>query len=202
MTHTCRPAAPRPMASLAAEAAEADRRRLTSHPAEGSEGLDRRRQAACRGSTRWTRPTASQVYGIDLKLAGHVERRDQVDCPVFGGKVEGLRHGRPSMAKPGVKKRGARSATTAVAVIAETWWQREDRARCAERSSGMTGPNKAKCLQRDHPGDAQGRARRHRSLRRQQGRAMPRRARLPRAAKTVEAVYGFPLPEPRHHGDR
>ncbi len=61
-----------------------------------------------------------QVYGIDLKMPGMLNAAIR-DCPVFGGKVKSF-NAAAAMARPGVKK-VVRVGETAVAVVAEHWWQ-------------------------------------------------------------------------------
>jgi isoquinoline 1-oxidoreductase beta subunit len=64
--------------------------------------------------------TGKQVYGFDLKLPGMLNAAIK-ECPVFGGKVKGFDAGRVTGMK-GVKK-VVPVSDTAVAVIADTWWQ-------------------------------------------------------------------------------
>ena len=64
--------------------------------------------------------TGKQVYGFDLKLAGMLNAAIK-DCPVFGGKVKSFDAGRVTGMK-GVKK-VVPVGDSAVAVVAETWWQ-------------------------------------------------------------------------------
>jgi isoquinoline 1-oxidoreductase beta subunit len=61
-----------------------------------------------------------QVYGFDLKLPGMLNAAIK-DCPVFGGKVKSFDAGRVTGMK-GVKK-VVPVGDSAVAVVAETWWQ-------------------------------------------------------------------------------
>jgi len=61
-----------------------------------------------------------QVYGFDLKLPGMLNAAIK-DCPVFGGKVKSFDAGRVTSMK-GVKK-VVPVGDSAVAVVAETWWQ-------------------------------------------------------------------------------
>jgi isoquinoline 1-oxidoreductase subunit beta len=64
--------------------------------------------------------TGKQIYGADLKLPGMLCAAIR-DCPVFGGKVKG--YDAASIAsRPGVKKVLA-VGDSAVAVVADTWWQ-------------------------------------------------------------------------------
>src|SRR5215467_3752880 len=69
-----------------------------------------------------TRPkvTGEQVYGIDLKLPGMLNAAIK-DCPVFGGKVKSFDAAKVT-GMPGVKK-VVQVGETAVAVVADTWWQ-------------------------------------------------------------------------------
>ena len=64
--------------------------------------------------------TGKQVYGFDLKLPGMLNAAIK-DCPVFGGKVKSFDAGRVTGMK-GVKKVVA-VGDSAVAVVADTWWQ-------------------------------------------------------------------------------
>ena len=62
----------------------------------------------------------SKVYAIDLKLPDMLNAAIK-DCPVFGGKLKS--YDEAKIAKmPGVKK-VVRVKDSAVAVVAETWWQ-------------------------------------------------------------------------------
>jgi isoquinoline 1-oxidoreductase beta subunit len=62
----------------------------------------------------------SQIYGADLKLPGMLNAAIR-DCPVFGGKVTS--HDAAAAQKmPGVR-RVLRVGDSAVAVVADTWWQ-------------------------------------------------------------------------------
>ena len=62
----------------------------------------------------------SQVYGIDLKLPGMLLASIKA-CPVAGGKVASFNEV-AALKMPGVKT-VVRVGDTAVAVVAETWWQ-------------------------------------------------------------------------------
>jgi isoquinoline 1-oxidoreductase subunit beta len=64
--------------------------------------------------------TGKQVYGFDLKLPGMLNAAIK-DCPVFGGKVKSFDAAAVSSIK-GVKK-VVPVGDSAVAVVAETWWQ-------------------------------------------------------------------------------
>jgi isoquinoline 1-oxidoreductase beta subunit len=62
----------------------------------------------------------TMTYGIDLKLPGMLNAAIK-DCPVFGGKVKSFDANQVS-GMTGVKK-VVQVGDTAVAVIADTWWQ-------------------------------------------------------------------------------
>jgi len=61
-----------------------------------------------------------QVYGMDLKLPGMLNAAIK-DCPVFGGKIKSFDAAKVSGMK-GVKK-VVQVGDSAVAVVADTWWQ-------------------------------------------------------------------------------
>ena len=72
---------------------------------------------------RWTRSTrspASRSTACDLKLPGMLNAAIK-DCPVFGGKVKSFDAAKVA-GMPGVKK-VVQVGDTAVAVVADTWWQ-------------------------------------------------------------------------------
>jgi isoquinoline 1-oxidoreductase subunit beta len=62
----------------------------------------------------------AHVYGADLKLPGMLNAAIK-DCPVFGGKVKSYEAAKVT-SMPGVKQVVA-VGDSAVAVVAETWWQ-------------------------------------------------------------------------------
>jgi isoquinoline 1-oxidoreductase beta subunit len=64
--------------------------------------------------------TGKQVYGFDLKLPGMLNAAIK-ECPVFGGKVKSFDAARVA-SMSGVKK-VVPVGSTAVAVVADTWWQ-------------------------------------------------------------------------------
>jgi len=64
--------------------------------------------------------TGAQNYGIDLTLPGMLNAAIK-DCPVFGGKLKSFDAGAIASRK-GVKK-VVRVNDSAVAVVADTWWQ-------------------------------------------------------------------------------
>ena len=106
-----------------------------------------------------------------------------MDCPVFGGKVQELRRRRRSRRCPACKK-VVQVGDSAVAVVADTWWQAKT-ALDALPIDWDEGPN-AKVSQRRHRGHAEGRPRRRRALfvgnskRRRRRRHRRRRARRSR----------------------
>ncbi len=61
-----------------------------------------------------------QIYGIDLKMPGMLNAAIK-DCPVTGGKVASVDDAK-AKSMPGVKK-VVRVGESAVAVVADTWWQ-------------------------------------------------------------------------------
>ena len=61
----------------------------------------------------------SQIFGMDFKLPGMLNAAVK-DCPVFGGKVKSF-NAAAIANRPGVKK-VVPVGTSAVAVIADTWW--------------------------------------------------------------------------------
>ena len=64
--------------------------------------------------------TGKQVYGFDFKLPGMLNAAI-MECPVFGGKVKSFDAAKVNGMK-GVK-RVVQVGDTAVAVVADTWWQ-------------------------------------------------------------------------------
>jgi isoquinoline 1-oxidoreductase beta subunit len=62
----------------------------------------------------------AHVYGFDLKLPGMLNAAIK-DCPVFGGKVKSYEAAK-IQSMPGVKQ-VVQVGDSAVAVVAETWWQ-------------------------------------------------------------------------------
>src|SRR5947209_5787467 len=67
-----------------------------------------------------TKVNGRMIYGVDLKLPGMLNAAIK-DCPVFGGKVKSFDAARVSGMR-GVKK-VVQVGDSAVAVIADTWWQ-------------------------------------------------------------------------------
>ncbi|MCK1651419.1 xanthine dehydrogenase family protein molybdopterin-binding subunit [Bradyrhizobium sp. 149] len=64
--------------------------------------------------------TGAMIYGIDVKLPSMLNAAIK-DCPVFGGKVKSFDEAKIAGMK-GVKK-VVKVGDTAVAVVADTWWQ-------------------------------------------------------------------------------
>jgi isoquinoline 1-oxidoreductase beta subunit len=64
--------------------------------------------------------TGAQVYGFDLKMPGMLNAAIK-ECPVFGGKVKSFEAAK-AQSMPGVKH-VVQVGDSAVAVVAETWWQ-------------------------------------------------------------------------------
>ena len=64
--------------------------------------------------------TGKQVYGADLKMPGMLNAAI-MECPVFGGKVKSFDAAKVASRK-GVKK-VLQVGDSAVAVVADTWWQ-------------------------------------------------------------------------------
>jgi isoquinoline 1-oxidoreductase beta subunit len=64
--------------------------------------------------------TGKQIYGMDLKLPGMLNAAIK-SCPVFGGKVKSVNDG-AVLKRRGVKK-VLKVGDSAVAVVADTWWQ-------------------------------------------------------------------------------
>jgi len=64
--------------------------------------------------------TGKQIYGMDLALPGMLNAAIK-DCPVFGGTMASYQE-EAVLALPGVKK-VVRVGSSAVAVIADTWWR-------------------------------------------------------------------------------
>ena len=137
--------------------------------------------------------TGKQVYGFDLKLPGMLNAAIK-ECPVFGGKVKSFDAAKVAGMK-GVKK-VLQVGDTAVAVVADTWWQAKtaldalpivwDEGANAKVSSASIaemledGLDAEQAFVGNQNGDA--------------------KAALAGAAKKVEAVYSYPVPEPRPHG--
>jgi isoquinoline 1-oxidoreductase beta subunit len=128
----------------------------------------------------------SQVYGIDLKMPGMLNAAIK-DCPVTGGKVSAVDDSKAA-SMPGVKK-VVRVGGTAVAVVANTWWQ----AKTALDALIITwdyGPNakvsSASLAEFLKEGLSAGKA----AIGNQAGDA---KAAIAGAARKIEAVYSYPF---------
>src|SRR5213593_1097856 len=133
-----------------------------------------------------TKVTGAQVYGFDLKLPGMLNAAIK-ECPVFGGKVKSFEADKVK-GMPGVKH-VVQVRDTAVAVVAETWWQAKT-ALDALPIVWDEGPNAqvssasiAKMLKAGLDADQA-------FVRNQNGDA---KAALASATKKVEAVYAYPF---------
>ncbi|WP_207460109.1 molybdopterin cofactor-binding domain-containing protein [Azospirillum sp. SYSU D00513] len=126
-----------------------------------------------------------QVYGTDLKLPGMLNAAVRA-CPTFGGKLVNF----DAAAVAGMRgvHKVVRVDDTAVAVVAETWWQ----AKTALDALPVTwddGPNKALSSASIAETLAAGLDAEEAFVGASAGDA---RKALAGAAKTVSAVYGFP----------
>lgn len=130
--------------------------------------------------------TGAMVYGIDVKLPGMLNAAIK-DCPVFGGKLKSYDEAKIANMK-GVKK-VVKVGDTAVAVVADTWWQAKialealpivwDEGENAKISSESIAKWLAEGLDDSQPayvGNKNGDA----------------KAAIAGAAKKVEAVYSYP----------
>ena len=81
--------------------------------------------------------TGKQVYGIDIKMPGMLIAAIR-DSPVFGAKITSFDEAK-AKAMPGVK-RVLKVGDTAVAVVADTWWQ-ANKALEALKIAYEEGPN-------------------------------------------------------------
>ena len=129
--------------------------------------------------------TGKQVFGADLQLPGMLNAAIKA-CPVFGGRLQSF-DGSAVLKMPGIRA-VVRVDDNAVAVVAKTWWQAKtaldalpvtwDEGPNADLSSSAIAQMLAEGLDADdafvgnQAGDSQ--------------------AALKGAAKTVEAVYGYP----------
>jgi isoquinoline 1-oxidoreductase beta subunit len=129
--------------------------------------------------------TGRQVYAADLKLPGMLNAAIK-DCPVFGGKVKSFEAARVS-GMPGVKH-VVQVGDSAVAVVAETWWQ----ARTALERLPIVwdeGPNAAVSSASIDEMLKAGLDAEQAFVGNQNGDV---KAALAGAAKTVEATYAYP----------
>jgi isoquinoline 1-oxidoreductase subunit beta len=129
------------------------------------------------------------VYSIDLKLPGMLNAALKI-CPVFGGKIKSFDAAKVQ-GMPGVKK-VAPIADIGVAVVADTWW-RAKTALDALPIEWDVGPNGNVQSAAIAAAQKEGLTATEAFLGNQAGDA---RAALAGAARTVEAVYGYPH---QHH---
>jgi isoquinoline 1-oxidoreductase beta subunit len=129
------------------------------------------------------------VYSIDVKLPGMLNAALK-NCPVFGGKIKSFDAAKVQ-GMPGVKK-VVQVADTGVAVVADTWW-RAKTALDALPIEWDVGPNGNVQSADIEAAQKEGLTATDAFLGNQNGDA---KAALASAAKTVEAVYGFPH---QHH---
>jgi isoquinoline 1-oxidoreductase beta subunit len=130
------------------------------------------------------------VYGIDVKLPGLLNAAIK-DCPVFGGKVKSFDAAKVEGMR-GVKK-VVQVGDSAVAVVADTWWRAKtaldalpivwDEGENVKVSSATIAEVLKAGLDAEQAfvGNQNGNA----------------KEALAGAAKKVEAVYAYPVPEPR-----
>jgi isoquinoline 1-oxidoreductase beta subunit len=130
--------------------------------------------------------TGTQVYGADLTLPGMLNAAIQ-ECPVFGGKVKSFEADKVK-GMPGVKH-VLKVGDTAVAVVAEKWWQAKT-ALDALPIVWDEGPNKAVSSATIAEMLKQGLDADQAFVGNQAGDV---KAGLAGAAKKVEAVYSYPF---------
>ncbi|HEY8565807.1 MAG TPA: xanthine dehydrogenase family protein molybdopterin-binding subunit [Beijerinckiaceae bacterium] len=130
--------------------------------------------------------TGAQVYGIDLKLPGLLNAAIK-DCPVMGGRVKSFDAAAVEK-MPGVKK-VVPVGESAVAVVADTWW-RAKTALDALPIEWDKGPNAGVSSATIAATLKEGLGASQAFVGNQSGDA---KAAIAGAAKTVEAVYGYPF---------
>ena len=130
-----------------------------------------------------------QIYSIDVKRPGMLNAAIK-NCPVFGGKLKNF-DAAQVQGMPGVKK-VVSVGDTGVAVIADTWW-RAKTALDALPIEWDPGPNAALSSETIAKMLTEGLTAEQAFIGNQQGDV---KAALARAAKTIEAVYGYPY---QHH---
>ncbi|HEX8374499.1 MAG TPA: molybdopterin cofactor-binding domain-containing protein [Geminicoccaceae bacterium] len=126
-----------------------------------------------------------QVYGMDLKLPGMLNAAIR-DCPVFGGSVRGF-DGAAVAGMPGVR-RVVQVGESAVAVVADTWWQAKT-ALEALPVQWDEGPNTGVSSATIAATLTEGLDAEQAFIGNRAGDA---RAAIAGAARTVEAVYAYP----------
>ncbi len=131
----------------------------------------------------------AQIYSIDVKRPGMLNAAIKA-CPVFGGKLKSF-DAATAEGMPGVKKVVA-VGDNAVAVVADTWW-RAKTALDALPIEWDGGPNATLSSEGIDQMLKEGLAAEQAFVGNQAGDV---KAAIAGAAKTVEAVYGFPY---QHH---
>ena len=129
--------------------------------------------------------TGKQIYGMDLVLPGMLNAAIK-DCPVFGGTLAGYQE-EAVLARPGVKK-VVRVGTSAVAVIADTWWHAKsalDALPVQWNEGSNAGASSAQFAKVLKAGLTQEQA----VVGNESGNA---KEALTKAARTIEAVYSYP----------
>ena len=81
--------------------------------------------------------TGAQIYGFDLTMPGMLNAAIK-DCPVFGGKVKSFEAAK-AQGMPGVKH-VVQVGDSAVAVVADTWWQAKTALDALHSSAGTLHP--------------------------------------------------------------
>ena len=137
--------------------------------------------------------TGKQVYAIDVKLPGMLNA-SIMDAPVFGAKVKSYDEAK-AKAMPGVRH-VLKVGNTAVAVVADTWWQANEALKALniaweEGENDKVSTETIQAFLKEGL-EAQG------SFRRQQGRR--RRTGDCRCGQEAGSHLLLALPEPRLHG--
>ena len=130
--------------------------------------------------------TGAQVYGFDLKLPGMLNAAIK-ECPVFGGKVKGFEAAKVQ-GMPGVKH-VVPVGDSAVAVVAETWWEAK-KALDALPITWDEGPNAKVSSATIADALKEGLGADQAFVRTQVGDV---KGAIAGAAKKVEAVYAYPF---------
>jgi isoquinoline 1-oxidoreductase beta subunit len=130
--------------------------------------------------------TGAQVFGADLKLPGMLNATVK-ECPVFGGKVKSYEAAKVT-SMPGVRH-VLQVGDTAVAVVADTWWQAKT-ALDALPIVWDEGPNAKVSSAEIAEMLKEGLDANQAFVNNQNGDA---KAALATAAKKVEAVYAYPF---------
>src|SRR6266850_732509 len=133
-----------------------------------------------------TKVTGAQVYGFDLKLPGMLNAAIK-ECPVFGGKVKGFEAAKVQ-GMPGVKH-VVPVGDSAVAVVAETWWEAK-KALDALPITWDEGPNAKVSSATIADALKEGLGADQAFVRTQVGDV---KGAIAGAAKKVEAVYAYPF---------